>query len=276
MHHNIRSVDTGRYGLAFFIFLLAVTVCLGQEPPATQKAAGAEGTKQEAPAQASTTPPPVPDAAAPTAPATVPKPPEVTESKPVEEQPATGKAKSKGRAPKNAKGSVAGRRPEVTATGVDEKPYIIGPEDILGLNVLHQQDVSQTLVVRPDGFVSVRFANEIKAAGLTTQQLADIITEKLTQYFNHPEVNIQVIRILSKKYSITGEVRKPGVYNLSTPKTIYEALIEAGGLADFAKKGRIYVLRGQDKIPFNFTDVNKGKNLGQNIRLENGDVIVVP
>jgi polysaccharide export outer membrane protein len=63
---------------------------------------------------------------------------------------------------------------------------------------------------------------------------------------------------------------------LTGPKTIYEALIEAGGLNDFAKATKIYVLRGVMKIPFNYKDVRNGKNLGQNIQLRNGDVIVVP
>jgi len=146
----------------------------------------------------------------------------------------------------------------------------------LYLNVLHQPDVSSNLEVRPDGFVSVRFAGEVRAAGLTAQQLSDAVAEKLTVYFNHPEVNIQVLRINSKKYYISGGVKKAGAYPLTSPKTVYEALIEAGGLADFGKPTKIYVLRGQQRIPFNYKDVSKGKNLQQNILLQNGDVVVVP
>jgi len=144
------------------------------------------------------------------------------------------------------------------------------------VNVLHVPEVSGNVEVKPDGFVSIRFADEIKANGLTTKQLADIVTERLKKYYNNPEVNIQVVRILSKKYYITGEVHKPGAYSLSTPKTVFEALIEAGGPADFAKRKAIYILRGKQKIPFNFVDVQKGNHLEQNILLQNGDVIVAP
>jgi len=276
MRYIIRSGDAGRHGLFFFMLVLSLTVCLGQEPPAAQKATGTDGAKVEAATQASATPP-VPENNPQVAPAAPPKAPEVTAPAVKAPQPApVSQKKTKGKTPKNSKQAMPTGPGEVTATGVQELPYEIGPEDILYLNVLHQPDVSQQLVVRPDGFVSVRFAGEIKANGLTTQQLADVVTEKLTQYFNHPEVNIQVLRINSKKYYVSGEVRKPGAYALSTPKTVLEALIEAGGTADFAKKKAIYILRGQQKIPFNLNDVTKGKHLEQNIKLVNGDVIMVP
>jgi len=276
MRDIIRSGDAGRYGLFFFIIVLSLTVCLGQEPPAAQKGTGTDGGKLEAAAQASATPP-VPEGTPQVTQAAPPTAPEVT-APTVKAPPAApvSQKKTKGKTPRNSKQAMPTGPGEATATGVQELPYEIGPEDVLYLNVLHQADVSQNLVVRPDGFVSIRFAGEIKANGLTTQQLAEVVTEKLTQYFNHPEVNIQVLRINSKKYYVSGEVRKPGAYALTTPKTVWEALIEAGGTADFAKKKGIYIIRGQQRIPFNLVDVSKGKHLEQNIKLVNGDVIMVP
>jgi polysaccharide export outer membrane protein len=183
---------------------------------------------------------------------------------------------TKGKAQK-ADGSAQTRgRGLPVAPNIQDKPYEIGPEDIISVNVLHQADVSQQLVVRPDGFITVRFAGEIKADGLTTQQLADVITEKLTTYFNHPEVIIQIVKINSKKFYVAGQIKRPGSYTLGTPKTVLEAIIEAGGPADFAKTKGIYILRGLQRIPFNYNDVSKGKNLDQNILLQNGDVIQIP
>jgi len=156
------------------------------------------------------------------------------------------------------------------------RPYVIAAGDTVYVNVLHQADASGNVEVRADGLVSLRSAGEIQAAGLTTQQLSQAITERLNKYFNHPEVNVQVVRMTQPKFYITGEVRKPGAYALTHPRTVYDAIIEAGGPADFAKKKAIYVLRGKEKIPFNFVEVSKGSNLKQNINLQNGDVIVVP
>jgi len=199
MRYIIRSGDAGRHGLFFFMLVLSLTVCLGQEPPAAQKATGTDGAKVEAATQASATPP-VPENNPQVAPAAPPKAPEVTAPAVKAPQPApVSQKKTKGKTPKNSKQAMPTGPGEVTATGVQELPYEIGPEDILYLNVLHQPDVSQQLVVRPDGFVSVRFAGEIKANGLTTQQLAEVVTEKLTQYFNHPEV--MPYRAMAPKYS---------------------------------------------------------------------------
>jgi len=247
----IRSGGVGRSALACVVVFGSLALGLGQEPTSSQGAAGAPDAKKDV---------------------TAAKPAEAVS--PAASQPAASQPAGKGKATK--KGQKPSGPGEVTSTGVQKDPYVIGPEDVLALNVLHQPDVTQTLEVRPDGYVSIRFAGEIKAVGLTAQQLSDVIAEKLTVYFNHPEVNVQVVKINSKKYYISGEVRRPGAYPLTAPKTMYEALIEAGGFAEFGHPKKIYVLRGQQKIPFNYNDVSKGKNLQQNILLQNGDVIVVP
>jgi len=273
MREIIRSGQPGRCAL---VLCCGLSVAIGlatsvfAQQPATAESAAAAAAKDSAkpPAVIAADDPKPADAKPVDASKPAAEVPEVAAPQPVKGKSANSKKV------RQSKDPLGGGMPSVT--GIDDKPYIIGPEDVLFLNVLHQPDVTGSLAVRPDGFISVRFAGEIKAAGLTTQQLSDEVADKLTKYFNHPEVNIQVVRIVSKKYYVSGEIKKPGAYTLSTPKTIFEALIEAGGPAEFAKKKAIYVLRGKQKIPFNFADVSKGKNLQQNIRIENGDVIVVP
>jgi len=268
----IRSGNVGRCALALAVLFGSLALCLGQDQTAPQPAAGGQAGKDAVPAKAAAVPPQE-------APATsgTPTPPAAAVSPQPPATPAASQPETKGKGgSKKGKNAAPGGSGQVTARSVQEKTYEIGPEDVLYLNVLHQPDVSGTLEVRPDGYVSVRFANEILAAGLTAQQLSDVIAEKLTVYFNHPEVNIQVLRINSKKYYISGEVHKPGAYPLTSPITIYEALIQAGGPAEFAKKKKIYVLRGQQKIHFNYEEVSKGTKLEQNILLQNGDVVVVP
>jgi polysaccharide export outer membrane protein len=272
MREIIRSGGVGRCALA----IIVLTGSLVIQPPAT----GQDASKSEAPKEAVAGPSSVPPATAAVTQDATPQTAAPQTAGPQTSAPAPdstepkAKGKSSAKNTKNAKSSAPG---QVTAGGVQKETYVIGPEDILGLNVLHQPDVSQmNLEVRPDGFVSVRFAGEIRAAGLTTQQLSDAITEKLKTYFNNPEVNIQVQRINSKKYYMSGGVKKPGLYPLTAPKTVYEALIEAGGLNDFAKKTKIYVLRGQQKFSFNYKEVSKGTHLEQNILLQNGDVVTVP
>ena len=84
-----------------------------------------------------------------------------------------------------------------------------------------------------------------------------------------------MIQVNSKKFFITGEVNRPGQYPLVTPITVFDALNGAGGFRDFANKKNIIIVRGKQRIKFNYEEVRKGKKLEQNIFVENGDTIIV-
>jgi polysaccharide export outer membrane protein len=156
-------------------------------------------------------------------------------------------------------------------------PYVIGPEDILGVKVWHDTDFSGTYTVGPDGMISIQLIGEVKAAGLTTHQLEEVLTKRLTKEMKEPEVNVQVLRPNSRTYIILGDgVIKPGQYPLPRPMTVLEALLAGGGFSPFANKKKIYVLRGTVKFKFNWDEVTKGKHLEQNIPIQNGDQIFVP
>src|SRR6202522_1274125 len=117
--------------------------------------------------------------------------------------------------------------------------------------------------------------------GRTAQQLEQEITKRLQSYISEPEVTVIVTESRSQKVNILGMVARPGAYLLTSSTTVLDAVALAGGFKDFAKQKSIYVLRQspdgtQQKIPFNYKDVIKGKNPEQNIRLQSGDTVVVP
>jgi polysaccharide export outer membrane protein len=87
-------------------------------------------------------------------------------------------------------------------------------------------------------------------------------------------VSLQSVQ--SKKYYITGEVNRSGIFPLVVPVTVLEALTNAGGFREFAKKNKITILRGSERIKFNYNEVIKGKNPQQNIPVKDGDYIIVP
>jgi polysaccharide export outer membrane protein len=111
---------------------------------------------------------------------------------------------------------------------------------------------------------------------MTPNALGENLTKELSKYINKPDVTVSVQSVQSKKYYITGEVGRTGSFPLVVPTTILEALTNAGGFREYAKKNKIYILRGKERIKFNYNDVIKGKNLEQNILVENGDYIHVP
>jgi polysaccharide export outer membrane protein len=159
---------------------------------------------------------------------------------------------------------------------VDPYKYLIGAEDVINVQVWRETDISGEKVVRPDGKISMPLVGELQAAGLTPDQLGKDITAALTKLINGPEVTVSLIAVNSKRYYIDGEVNKPGEYKLVTPTTILAALSQAGGFREFAKTGKIRILRGTTNLKFNYKDVSHGKKMEQNVLLESNDHIIVP
>jgi len=166
------------------------------------------------------------------------------------------------------------------AEQIDPSIYHIGVEDDLQISVWKEPDLSVSVVVRPDGMITMPLLNDIRIAGLTTTELQVLLTEKLKSFVNEPQVTVVVRGIKSRKVYVYGQVGKAGAYALVGKKTVLEVLAEAGGLSLFAKKSSIYVLREtagkKERIPFNYNSALKGKNPNDNFELLPGDIIVVP
>jgi polysaccharide export outer membrane protein len=158
---------------------------------------------------------------------------------------------------------------------VDPKTYKIGVEDVLNIRVWREAELSGNVVVRPDGRITLPLAGEIEAVGLTPEMLGVRIAEALSKFLTRPEVIVSVASVRSKRYYISGNVLRSGPVPLVTPTTILQALSSAG-LGQWAKKNKIVIMRGTERIKFNYNEVIKGKKLEQNIFLQDGDHIFVP
>lgn len=156
--------------------------------------------------------------------------------------------------------------------------YRVGVDDELMISVWHEPEMSQAVVVRPDGMITLPLINDIRVLDLTTEELQATLTEKLKAVVNDPQVTVTVKAIKSLRVFLVGAVGKQGMYPLSSGLTALELLAEGGGLGAFAKSGSIYILRNQNgkqvRIPFDYKKALKGK--GDNPVLQPGDMIVVP
>jgi polysaccharide export outer membrane protein len=161
---------------------------------------------------------------------------------------------------------------------VDPDSYIIGEQDALVITVWKEKEISGSVVVRPDGKITVPLVGEVKAAGMTPVQLQSILAEKLKPFVTVPQVTVAVNEIRSRKVYLIGHSAREGPFMINSSTTVLQIIAQAGGLKDFAKKKKIYILRGKGQVhlPFNYDDVIKGKHPEQNIQLEPGDTIVVP
>jgi polysaccharide export outer membrane protein len=158
--------------------------------------------------------------------------------------------------------------------------YKIGPQDVLRIDVWKEEQLSRTVPVRPDGQITLPLLNDVQAVGLAPMELASAISEKLKDYITNPQVTVTITEINSRRIYVTGEVARSGAFLMLPNMTVLQALSSSGGFTQFAKTKKIYVLRmdagEQQKLPFNYNEVVKGKKPEQDFILHPGDVIVVP
>jgi polysaccharide export outer membrane protein len=163
------------------------------------------------------------------------------------------------------------------ATPINNKTYVIGVEDVLNILVWGNTALTGDVTVRPDGIITLGLINDVKAVGLTPEELTDLITTRLKDggFMQSPRVTVSVKQVNSRKACIVGQVMKPGCFNLIVPTNVLQALVNAGGFQEFAKTKSIVVQRGDDRFPFNYNRVISGKSREQNILLEPDDLIIV-
>lgn len=158
--------------------------------------------------------------------------------------------------------------------------YLIGPDDMLDINVWKEQELTRTLQVRPDGKISMPLLNDVQAAGLTPTQLAQSITDKLKKYLTSPQVTVMVTQINSQRVYVTGEVTRPGAYPVLPGMSILQAITSAGGLTPYANTKKIFLMRNENgvqaKYPFSYKEVLDGRKANENLKVKAGDTIVVP
>ena len=172
-------------------------------------------------------------------------------------------------------------QPNAPTTPRVSDDYIIGPSDLLAINVWKDTELSRTVLVRPDGKISLPLVGELEVSGLTAPSVQRLLAEKLKEYISQPQVTVIVQEVKSRTYTIVGKIAKPGSYELGKPTTVLEAIAIAGGFLDFAKANKVYVIRRMEdgsrtRLPFDYHKVIKGRGPDQNIELKSGDTVVVP
>jgi len=174
-----------------------------------------------------------------------------------------------------------GASPAAPAKTASDGEYLIGAGDVVQVSVWGEQSASvPSAVVRPDGKISMPLLKEVAISGLTPAQAEKSIADQLDQFIKGANVTVVVAQINSKKIYLLGAVKTEGTLSYTYRMTVMKALSEAGGLTDYAKRRKIYVIRIENgkeyRLPFDYDAVVKGERVELNIPLEPGDTIVVP
>ena len=170
---------------------------------------------------------------------------------------------------------------QVEAGAASGPGYRVQPGDILQVSVWKEPELTRELLVRPDGGFSFPLAGQIQAQGRPVADIESEIRSRIERYIPEPVVTVSVMKVLGNSISVVGKVNRPGEYVMNGQTDVTKALSMAGGTTPFADLDDIVVLRRQPdssqvSIAFDYTEVEQGKNLEQNILLQSGDVVVVP
>jgi polysaccharide export outer membrane protein len=166
--------------------------------------------------------------------------------------------------------------PAPTPAAPSGPDYIIGPEDVLDIQVWGSNELNQTVFVRPDGRLSLPLVGEIAVAGKTVQQLQDHLLAVYEKTVKGAVVTVIVKEIRSRPVYFIGGFAKPGVMQLTSDVTLLQAISLVGGVVPEADGEKGFLLRREQKIPIDFTRLSQRGDLSQNPKLEPGDSVVVP
>lgn len=162
--------------------------------------------------------------------------------------------------------------------------YLIGPDDLLQVDVFGHEDLNKTLTVSPGGMIQFPLIGSVVAEGRTVDDLAAEITQRLaSDYLQDPHVTVSIWEYQSKWVNIIGEVVRPGRYYMTGTTTLLDALSEAGGLAPGAGKEIFVARRSEQSDPAAAGEVfhvkidelfsSEGTRL--NLKLKSGDIVNV-
>ena len=162
----------------------------------------------------------------------------------------------------------------------EDATYVIGPGDVLSVDVWKEEDLSKQVSVRLDGKISLPLVNDVQAAGLTATELRTQLTEKYKDFVDVPQVAVTVLESRSKRIYLLGKVTKPGEYPMQKNMTVVQAISLAGGLAEWADSSDVKLIRKIDGVEQTFLvdydAIVSGEDLGQNVLLQPDDTIFVP
>ncbi len=163
------------------------------------------------------------------------------------------------------------------APAVAQEPYVLASEDEIEIVVFRNPEISRIVIIRPDGVISLPLVGDVRAAGLTPEQLRQRLTQLFSTFVREPQVAVIVRTFHRVRVSVLGQVRRPGVVALAPGATILDALAAAEGLAPDAGLGEVRLLRGQ--APPVLIDLERlllRGDLSLNLPLLSGDSVVVP
>jgi polysaccharide biosynthesis/export protein len=159
--------------------------------------------------------------------------------------------------------------------------YILQREDVLLINFPLSPELNQRVTIQPDGYISLQNAGSVYAQGLTAPELVDAVKKAYAGVLHDPIVNVDVQDFQKPFFTVSGQVGKPGQYELRSDITVAEAIAVAGGMTMTTAKTQVFLFHRSSKDWYevkrvNLHDILKGKHVNEDPMIQPGDMVYVP
>ena len=159
--------------------------------------------------------------------------------------------------------------------------YILQREDVLLLTFPLTPELNQTVTIQPDGYINLQNAPSVYARGLTAPELVLAIKKAYTGILNEPIVDVDIQDFQKPFFTVSGQVGKPGQYELRSDITVAEAIAIAGGMTMQTAKTQVFLFH---RTSSNWVEVRKvnlreilsGKHVNEDATIQPGDMVYVP
>lgn len=159
-------------------------------------------------------------------------------------------------------------------------PYVIGVADVVHVAVWKDPTLTTEGPVEPDGTLTVPLVGQINVAGKTVEQVRQTVAQRLAAYVKDPIVNVAVKEVNSYRFTVAGQVERPGMFTPRYYVTVSEAIALAGGPNRYASPSDIVVVRSEagrtQRIPIDLDGILSGEHPEQDIVVLRGDTVLVP
>jgi polysaccharide export outer membrane protein len=178
--------------------------------------------------------------------------------------------------------SYSATEPAPSQVSAAPQRYRIGPSDTLNVLVWRNPELSTTVMVRPDGYISTPLVDDLQAAGRSPVDVARDIEKALSRYIRDPVVSVTVPGFqgdIADQVRIVGEAAKPQSVPYRQNMTVLDAILQAGGMTEFADGNKTVLIRssqGDKRYSVRLKDLMQRGDLSANVPVMPGDIILVP
>ena len=159
--------------------------------------------------------------------------------------------------------------------------YVLEREDVLLISFPLSAELNQTVTIQPDGYINLLNSGSIYVRGLTVPELVEAVKKAYTGILHDPVVNVDLQDFQKPTFTVSGQVGKPGQYELRSDLTVAEAIAVAGGMTMTTAKTQVFLFHRTSKDwmevkRVNLKEVLRGKNVNEDATVLPGDMIYVP